>query len=273
MRKLFILLLAICLTSMVYAQKKTANTAEKKTETKAETKKEVKTDSKTNGKTEEKLDKKDSSADQPKTDSKTEKIPEGYGSLVWGMYVSEAKDKITGILTYTDEKKVIVSKDGDIQYYYGFFYKEPVAEKKETIPAEVKDSKNADKKDIKKEETVPGKETPAKEEKKEPDQEKDEGRLFYVSINFPYLDKEKVYEKIQKRYGKHTGENLKDDQGAMAWDSENTVIIMWIDQYKKKPFCRKIIYISKKISNELNEYTHSILNKTELEIYKKIKNP
>lgn len=184
---------------------------------------------------------------QPEKTGESAKIPDGYGNLTWGMYLSEARDKISGILTYTDEKKIIISKDKEMQYYYGFFYKEPSAD---AIPE-------------KKDETAPAGDGTAKPEK-------DEGKLFYVSMNFPYLDKDAVYDKIQKKYGKHTGENIKDNQGAIAWDAENTVIIMWIDRYEKKPYCRKIIYISKAISKELNEYTSTIFNKTELDLLKQI---
>jgi hypothetical protein len=269
MRKIFILLFIICFSSIVYGQNKAAGTAEKKPEPKTETKTDIKPDTKTNGKNGDKTAKKDETKEPEKKGDTIEKIPDGYGNLTWGMYLSEAKPKISNI-NYTDEKKVIIANDGELQYYYGFFYKQPSAEKKEITPAENKESKTADKKDIKKVEPVPGKEIPAKDEKKETEQEKDEGRLFYVSINFPYLDKDKIYEKIQKKYGKHSKENIKENQGALAWDSDNTVIIMWIDQYNRKPYCKKIIYISKKISAELNEYTYSILNKTELEVYNKI---
>jgi hypothetical protein len=271
MRRIFVLLLLICFTSMVYAQKKPSGTVDKKVEPKAEVKKETKTDTKTEAKAETKTEtktdvksdtkteKKDTATEPEKSDGKIEKIPDGYGNLTWGMYLSEAKDKVNGIISYTDGKKVIVTKDKELEYYYGFFYKEPSVENKDIKPAEEKD------KEIKKDETAAAKENP-----KETAQEKDEGKLFYVSLNFPYLDKEKVYNKIQKKYGKHSKENVKDNQGAMAWNSDNTVIIMWIDQYDKKPFCRRIIYISKKISVEQNDYTNSILNKTELELLKKL---
>jgi len=136
-----------------------------------------------------------------------------------------------------------------MQFYYGFFYKEPSTE-----AAAVKK----------------GETTPPADKQPETTQEKDEGKLFYVSMNFPYLDKDKVYEKIEKKYGKHTGENIKDNQGAYAWDSKNTVVIMWVDRYEKKPFCRKIIYISKPISEELNEYTGTIFNKSEIDLLKKM---
>ena len=82
----------------------------------------------TNGKT--------PAADGAKTDTKPagtedtagdkiEKLPEGYANLTWGTYLSEAKDKISGRLTYTDDKTVIISKENELEYYYGFFYKTP----------------------------------------------------------------------------------------------------------------------------------------------------
>jgi len=224
MRRLYMLLLTFALISTVYAQNKPP----------------VKTDPK--------IDKKDTintSADN----KAAEKIPDGYENLIWGMYISDAKDKISGILSYTDEKRIIISKDKELQYYYGFFYKEP-----STDPASIK------------------KDDPAAAADKKPEtaQEKDEGILFYVSLTFPYLDQEKVYKRITQKYGKHTGENIKNNQGAISWESENkkTVVIMWIDQYEKKPYCRKITYLSKDIAVELNNYTTTIFNKNEIELLK-----
>ncbi len=232
MRRLNVLLLIVFFTSAVYSQTKPVD----------------KVDPKTNTKTETKTENKDAASPESK-DGQIEKIPDGYGNVTWGMYLSDVRDKISGILTYTDEKTILISKDKEMQFYYGFFYKEPSTEAAA----------------VKKEET-----TPPADKQPETTQEKDEGKLFYVSMNFPYLDKDKVYEKIEKKYGKHTGENIKDNQGAIAWDSTNTVVIMWVDRYEKKPFCRKIIYISKPISKELNEYTGTIFNKTEIDLLKKM---
>ncbi len=232
MRRLNVLLFILILTSTVFAQVKPAEKVDPKDTTKTEIKSENK------------------DTTQPeKTDGQIEKIPDGYGNVTWGMYLSDARQKISGVLSYTDEKTIIISKDKEMQYYYGFFYKEP----------------STDAAAVKKEET-----TPPADKQPETTQEKDEGKLFYVSMNFPYLDKDKVYEKIEKKYGKHSGENIKDNQGAIAWDSENTVVIMWVDRYEKKPFCRKIIYISKSISKDLNEYTNTIFNKAEIELLKKM---
>lgn len=216
----------------------------------------------TNGKTpagEKKADVKPAGTDEKKTDTTANttgdqiaKLPEGYANLTWGTYLSEAKGKISGRLTYTDDKTVIISKENELQYYYGFFYKEPeVAEKSAEQPADKTDTTGTAKAD----ETTPP---------------KDEGKLFYVSLNFPYLDKDAVYEKIKKKYGVHSGETLKDNQGAIAWDSEKTVVLMWVDRYEKKPYCRRIIYISKDIAKELNDYTNTIFNKTEIELMKKL---
>ena len=184
-----------------------------------------------------------------KTEEKTTALPLGYGSLTWGMYLSDGKDKIAGRLTYTDEKTIIVSSDGELEYYYGFFYPDP-----ELTADKITGTTAAD--------TDTG--TPAK------DTPKDEGRLFYVSLKFPYLDKDQVYEKIKARYGDHTSENIKNDQGAIAWDSEKTIVMMWIDRYEKKPFCRRIIYISKDIAKELNQYNTKIFHKAEMELIKKL---
>lgn len=216
MRRLFALIILFSLAAAVYAQDKPADSTAPKDGTKKE-------------------------------DTGNEKIPDGYGNLTWGMYLSDAKDKISGFLTYTDNKRIIISKDKELEYYYGFFYKEP----------------SADSDTAKKDGSEP-------EKKDETAQEKDEGRLFYVTISFPYLDKDKVYEKIRSRYGNHSGENIKDNQGAVAWDSENTIIVMWVDRYENKPFSRKIIYISKKMSKELNDYNNTIFNKREIEILKKM---
>lgn len=231
MRKLYTILFLLAIITSVSSQNKVTVKTDPKNSTKTETKTDAKTSGKGTGKP---ADNKD----------KTEKIPDGYGNLTWGMYLSEAKDKISGVLTYTDEKKIIISKDKEMEYYYGFFYKEPA----DTAASSVKE------------------ETPAGDKQPAVTPEKDEGRLFYVSMNFPYLDKDLVYEKIQKKYGNHTGENIKDNQGAIAWDSPNTVIIMWVDRYEKKPFCRKIIYLSKPIAKELNDYTNSIFNKSEIDM-------
>ena len=177
--------------------------------------------------------------------SSAEKIPDGYGDLTWAMYLSDARDKISGVLSYSDEKTVIISKDKELEYHYGFFYKEPSADQIQADPN-------------------------AGNNQTENTQEKDEGKLFYVSMNFPYLGKDQVYEKIQNKYGKHTSENIRENKGAIAWNSDNTIIIMCVDQYERKPYCRRIIYISKKMSSELNTYVNGIFNKTEIDLIKRM---
>jgi hypothetical protein len=208
-------------------------------------------------------------------------IPEGYGDIAWGTMLTPARDKIQGKLYFSDEKSVIISRDGELEYLYGFLYMDPAK-----IPREIK-NETENKKD--RENNTPGVVTPAdgnpstnppvapavtptepvKEEKKagEP---RDEGKLFYVALKFPYLAMKDVQKKLTEKYGPSTSENLSDFQGAMAWSSEKTIIIMWVDRYEKKPYCRRITYISREISRELNEYVSRVFNKTELEIIRKL---
>ncbi len=151
-------------------------------------------------------------------------LPEGYGKIKWGTLLSKAKPDIIGKLEYTDDIKVIISKDGELKYYYGFFF----------------------------------------------DKSGTEGKLFYVSLSFPYLSMNEVKEKIIAKYSQPASENIRKNQGAIAWDSEKTIIIMWVDRYRDKPYCKRIIYVSKEIAKELNEYNNKFFNSTEIDILKKL---
>ena len=175
---------------------------------------------------------------------KSANVADGYGDLKWGAETSKAKSSIKGKIKFTDEKKVIISNDGEIEYYYGFFYIDPA-----------KDEKTA----------------AAETDKKQPQvQPKDDGRLYYIALKFPYLALEKVKELMIKKYGQSTGESIKNNQGSISWDSAESVIILWVDRYENNPFCRRITYISKKIAKETNDYQNTVFNKTEIEILNKL---
>lgn len=167
-------------------------------------------------------------------DSKTSKnIPEGFGNVNWGTPVSAAKGQVLGKIIFSDDKKVIRSRDGDIEYLYGFFYIDPALMK-----------------------GAP--------------QGSTEGKLFYVSINFPYLLMDDVRKKIEAKYGTASGETIKNNQGALLWDSDKTTIILWVDEYEDKPYSRKITYVGREIAKEINEYQKKVFNQRELEILEKL---
>jgi hypothetical protein len=186
---------------------------------------------------------------------------DGFGNVKWGTLISDVKANVIGKISYTDDKKVIVSREGDIEYQYGFFYKgietgelEPV----KSIPAPV------------------AKETPEAKPKEpavkteESDVKAKDSKLFFVSIRFPYLTKDEVKKKIEEKYGLSTGEDVKDNKGAIVWNSGTTTIIMWVDSYEKKPFCMKINYLSKDIAKEVKNYLNIIFTSREIEVLKKL---
>lgn len=187
---------------------------------------------------------------QEKNDPKGDKskIPDGYGKVKWGAPLTSVKNDISGKLTYTDDKTVIISKEGEIEYHYGFFYIDPASAPIATEKKSAED-KNAAK----------------------PDEKKDEGELFYVAIKFPYLSREEVQARIEKNYGSPLAENVKNHQGAVAWNSDQTIIIMWLDRYENKPYCRRITYISRKIADKMNTHQRNIFKKAELDILDKLK--
>ncbi len=203
-----------------------------------------------------KLNNKNSGFQTVKEDTAS-KIPQGYGEIAWGTYLSDALEKIKGKLSYTDKKKIIISKDGYLTYHYGFFYPDPAMTKEDRFLREYNSDKN----------TNGDNDGTASEEK----EYKDEGKLFYVSLKFPYLSEKTVFEKIKAKYGKPSRENIKKNRGAYVWESDKTLLVMWVDDYEKKPFCGRIIFMSREIAKNLNKYTHDMFYKKELELIKTLK--
>ena len=166
-------------------------------------------------------------------------LPGGYGSLTWGTLLSQARKNITGKLIYTDEKSIIISRDRELEYRYGFFYTETA--------------------------------TAGTGKKDDTSKAPEEGKLFYVALSFPYLSMDDVKKKLQEKYGEPTNENITDNQGALAWVSDTTIIVIWVDRYEKKAYSRRITYLSRKIARELNKYQENVFNATELELIKQLK--
>src|SRR4030043_113088 len=77
-------------------------------------------------------------------------IANGYENVTWGVKLSDARDKIKGKLVFTDEKSIIISKDGELEYYYGFFYVDPALESAETGKEAVKTETEEKKKEAEK---------------------------------------------------------------------------------------------------------------------------
>ena len=124
MRRLNIFALVILLAAAGFSQgtvdKKTTDTKTTADTTAASDGKTGTVDTKTTADT-----KTGSTNGNEKNETGIQKLPVGYGDLTWGMYLSDARAKVAGVLVYTDEKKIIVSKDGDLEYRYGFFYIDP----------------------------------------------------------------------------------------------------------------------------------------------------
>jgi len=168
-------------------------------------------------------------------------LPNGYGELSWGSYFSDAREKVKGTIMHYDENNRIVTREGEIKYIYGYFYPDPevVSGKNKSGDAETTE-----------------KEAPS--------------RLYYVMIRFPYVFMEDVKKKVVDKYGQPQGESMRDNQGAYIWESEQTTVIMWVDSYNDKPYCRKITYMSKVIARDINEYRKVLFTSKEREILRQL---
>lgn len=166
---------------------------------------------------------------EPKAQAQSKSIADGYGAVKWGSTFTDVKPNVLGRITFTDEKRIIVSKDGELEYRYGFFYPEINQEANQ------------------------------------------QPKLFYVVIQFPYISLDDAKKKMEEKYGPPTGESIKNNQGAYIWESESTAVIIWVDSYEKKPFCRKITYLSKVMAKDINAYHNLVFSKKEQEILKQLK--
>jgi hypothetical protein len=174
------------------------------------------------------------------------KVEDGFEGAQWNKLLSEIRTSIKGRLLYTDEKTILVSRDGEVEYTYGFFYIEP--EKKEDATNKEKTDKTDNKADEKK---------------------SDEGKLFYVAIGFPYVPLKEVRSRLEK-YGDPTDERLVEKKGVIAWNGNKTIIMMWVDQYRNESYCRRIVYVSKDIIEEVKKEKERIFRKTEREVLEKL---
>jgi len=168
-------------------------------------------------------------------------IPDGYDNVKWGEYLSDVKPKIKGKLSYTDDKSVLLSTDlnGSLKRTYGFFYVDL-----KTLGENSDKEKNSN--------------------------ERDEGKFSYVVLHFPYLSLESVKKKLFDKYGKESKENIKDNRGVVVWESDKTVIMLSVDSYEAKPYCKRITYVSKNLIKDLEKYKFEMFNKVEIELIKNL---
>ncbi len=95
-------------------------------------------------------------------------------------------------------------------------------------------------------------------------------RFFFVSSNFPFVPSKKLYNKLQKKYGKHTFSGGDEKRGAYIWDVENGFIVQWVESYKNKPYSRNVHYVSKEIREEIMQNLELYQNYKELQVIEKL---
>lgn len=178
-------------------------------------------------------------------------VGEGFGSVTWGSAYQTVRENISGALKYTDENKLIISQDGELTYSYGFFYKDPeVTGNPEPAPSV----------------------QPGAGDNAQPS-EAAEGKLFFVKVEFPYLAYEDVRAKYIERFGDPQGSTVEKNRGVLLWENEKTMVVVWVDEYEKKPYCRKITYMSKEIVKELADYKKLIFTKREIDALSQLPAP
>jgi hypothetical protein len=167
-------------------------------------------------------------------------LPEGYGNAKWGTSMDAVKSAIIGKLVYTDDEKVMISKDDNLEYTYGFFYADP-----QKIPAADTNTNTNN-------------------------TQTTDGILFYVSVKFPYLPVDQVRTKFEAQYGAITIDNVYKNKGAIGWQGDKTLTLICVDEYEKKQYVARVTYVSTDIIKQVNDYEISVFNKPEIETIRKL---
>jgi len=198
--------------------------------------------------------------------AETKKPVDGYSGIKWGSPIADVRKSVKGKIVFDDEKKIVVTRDGEITYRYGFVFKEKAPVKQDTPQASQTPKEPATGQDT----TATTQNPPATPQ--QPAQESAEGetKFFYTILEFPYITLDEVRKKMVAEYGEPTGDTINRAQGALVWDSGTGAAIVWVEAYEKKSYCRRISYISKTIAKELNTYQMSVFNKKEIDVIKNL---
>ncbi len=188
---------------------------------------------------------------------------EAPGQVQWGSNFETVKANVKGTLKFFENDKRIVSEEGEITYTYGFFYADP------EMTGETEDENAAD-------EAADG-EQPVQNQPAQDAENGDanqagpnEPQFSYVVMQFPYLAMEEIKAKYVEKYGEPSSEIVEENRGVILWESEETMITMWIDEYEDKPYCRKINYLSKAFTEKLKDYKNKVFNKKEIDTLNRI---
>ena len=190
------------------------------------------------------------------------------GGARWGSSFDEVREVARGKLQFYRKDHYIITKDGEITYTYGFFYEDPEMlgldpeEDMEPEPAPADTTADA---------AAGAAADGAPEEGAAGEEKTGEAQYLYGITSFPYLEMKDVKKKITEKYGEPTAESIVRNSGVIIWDLETTQITAWIDAYEKKPYCRKIVYVSKEVSKKLKDYHYKIFNRKEIDTLNRIK--
>jgi hypothetical protein len=195
--------------------------------------------------------------------AETKKPVEGYSGAKWGSPIADVRKSVKGKIVFDDEKKIVVTRDGEITYRYGFVFKEkaPVKQEAPQTPQQPPQGQTP-------QAQTPQTQNPPAAQQTAPDASGGETKFFYTILEFPYITLDEIRKKMVAEYGEPTGDTINKEQGALIWDSGAGVAIAWVEAYEKKSYCRRISYISKTIAKELNAYQMSVFSRREIDVIK-----
>lgn len=181
-------------------------------------------------------------------------ILDGFAEAGWGISYDLLREKFISLATdpeskedieilYEKKDQLLLVRRNGIEYLYRF-YKTPEIVKDARSP-QTQQEPELD---------------PSIESRTE---YRDNGILFSVGVFFHFVESERVLEKLENRYGKPKKQSLDDKKiaGAVIWELTDRredpprggYIVQWRENYKNKPFTRRIDYFSLNIRNMIEK--------------------
>ncbi len=195
----------------------------------------------------------------------------GFAHFVWGENYKTVEEKLIGKLKYKQDGEFIYSDLGEFTIKYGFFRDENQPVHKTNAPNPANNSNTPQKPEVNQDPKSAGKPDQKQfmtDDEIRQKQMNENARLFFVTLELPYILSEKIEQRVAAKLGSSKGRQVEKNRGLVWWETEQTLIIVWMDAVEGKSYTRKVDFIGKKIRDEIRKKQQEIDEKKQRSVLK-----
>lgn len=191
----------------------------------------------------------------------------GFAGSNWGDAFVEVKKGALGKVKAIQEGEFILTSYKEFHIRYGFYREELKVSAKPANNGNSNPQQNANTQPTNMSDSDRQKELMSDRERREKAQN-DSARLFYVTLELPYIASEKIEKKLEAKLGQSKGRQVSQKRGLVWWETDKTLVILWLDAVNGNSYTRKIDFIGKEIRDEINRKQQSRDRKRENNVVK-----